>query len=92
MRIESGALSAPSIVLGLFVYTLVVEPMGGFSGIAGAIALGFIVLPVVVRTTDEMLRLVPAQMREHRAWLAKQHCSAERDDDPYERELVVQPH
>ena len=57
-------LSAPSIVLGLFVYTLVVEPMGGFSGFAGAIALGFIVLPVVVRTTDEMLRLVPSQMRE----------------------------
>jgi phosphate transport system permease protein len=57
-------LSAPSIVLGLFVYTLVVQPSGGFSGIAGAIALGFIVLPVVVRTTDEMLRLVPSQMRE----------------------------
>jgi len=57
-------LSAPSIVLGLFVYTLVVEPIGGFSGWAGAIALGFIVLPVVVRTTDEMIRLVPTQMRE----------------------------
>ena len=52
-------LSAPSIVLGLFVYTLVVAPMGGFSGLAGAISLAFIVLPVVVRTTDEMLRLVP---------------------------------
>jgi phosphate transport system permease protein len=57
-------LSAPSIVLGLFVYTLVVAQMGHFSAIAGAIALAFIVLPVVVRTTDEMLRLVPAQMRE----------------------------
>ena len=57
-------LSAPSIVLGLFIYTLVVEPLGGFSGWAGAIALGFIVLPVVVRTTDEMIRLVPSQMRE----------------------------
>ena len=57
-------LSAPSIVLGLFVYTLVVAPMGHFSALAGAIALAFIVLPVVVRTTDEMLRLVPAQMRE----------------------------
>jgi phosphate transport system permease protein len=57
-------LSAPSIVLGLFVYTLVVARMGHFSAIAGAIALAFIVLPVVVRTTDEMLRLVPAQMRE----------------------------
>ena len=58
-------LSAPSIVLGLFVYTLVVQRAGGnFSAIAGAIALAFIVLPVVVRTTDEMLRLVPGQMRE----------------------------
>jgi phosphate transport system permease protein len=57
-------LSAPSIVLGLFIFTLVVQPMGGFSGWAGAIALGFIVLPVVVRTTDEMIRLVPSQMRE----------------------------
>ncbi len=57
-------LSAPSIVLGLFVYTLVVAQMGHFSALAGAIALSFIVLPVVVRTTDEMLRLVPAQMRE----------------------------
>lgn len=57
-------LSAPSIVLGLFVYTLVVAQMGHFSALAGGIALGFIVLPVVVRTTDEMLRLVPTQMRE----------------------------
>lgn len=58
-------LSAPSIVLGLFVYTLVVMQAGGnFSALAGAIALAFIVLPVVVRTTDEMLRLVPTQMRE----------------------------
>ena len=57
-------LSAPSIVLGLFVYTLVVATTGQFSAIAGAIALGFIVLPVVVRTTDDMLRLVPSQMRE----------------------------
>lgn len=59
-------LSAPSIVLGLFVYAVFVMTVarGEFSGIAGAIALAFIVLPVVVRTTDEMLRLVPAQMRE----------------------------
>ncbi|GAB6196048.1 phosphate ABC transporter permease PstA [Lysobacter xanthus] len=57
-------LSAPSIVLGLFIYTLVVARMGHFSALAGAIALAFIVLPVVVRTTDEMLRLVPTQMRE----------------------------
>jgi len=58
-------LSAPSIVLGLFVYTLVVQQAGGsFSAMAGALSLAFIVLPVVVRTTDEMLQLVPAQMRE----------------------------
>ena len=58
-------LSAPSIVLGLFVYTLLIAQFGGgFSAIAGALALAFIVLPVIVRTTDEMLRLVPAQMRE----------------------------
>lgn len=57
-------LSAPSIVLGLFVYTLVVATTGHFSALAGSIALGFIVLPVVVRTTDDMLRLVPSQMRE----------------------------
>ena len=57
-------LSAPSIVLGLFVYTLVVRPSGHFSGWAGSLALALIVLPVVVRTTDEMLRLVPVQMRE----------------------------
>jgi len=57
-------LSAPSIVLGLFIYTIIVRPMESFSAYAGAIALGFIVLPVVVRTTDEMLRLVPTQMRE----------------------------
>ncbi|SEL81771.1 phosphate ABC transporter membrane protein 2, PhoT family [Pseudoxanthomonas sp. GM95] len=56
-------LSAPSIVLGLFVYAMVVSVIG-FSALAGAISLAFIVLPVVVRTTDEMLRLVPPQMRE----------------------------
>lgn len=57
-------LSAPSIVLGLFVYTLVVRPLGHFSALAGGLALALIVLPVVVRTTDEMLRLVPSTMRE----------------------------
>lgn len=57
-------LSAPSIVLGLFVYALVVATTGGFSAFAGALALALIALPVVVRTTDDMLRLVPAQMRE----------------------------
>src|SRR5215468_5719273 len=57
-------LSAPSIVLGLFVYTIVVRSMGHFSAIAGTLALSLIVIPVVVRTTDEMLKLVPAAMRE----------------------------
>jgi phosphate transport system permease protein len=57
-------LSAPSIIIGLFVYELVVRQTGHFSGYAGGIALAFIFLPVVVRTTDEMLRLVPDVMRE----------------------------
>ncbi len=57
-------LSAPSIVIGLFVYTLVVAPMKHFSGLAGAIALAILVIPVIIRTTEDMLRLVPDQMRE----------------------------
>lgn len=57
-------LSAPSIVIGLFVYVLIVKPAGHFSGWAGAVALAMILLPVVVRTSDEALRLVPDQMRE----------------------------
>jgi phosphate transport system permease protein len=57
-------LSAPSIVLGMFVYTLVVLPTGKYSAIAGGIALSLIALPVIVRTSDEMLRLVPGAMRE----------------------------
>jgi phosphate transport system permease protein len=57
-------LSAPSIVIGLFIYVLVVKPAGHFSGFAGALALALILLPVVVRTSDEALRLVPDEMRE----------------------------
>jgi len=57
-------LSAPSIVIGLFVYEMVVVTMGHFSGYAGALALAMILLPVIVRTSDEALRLVPDQMRE----------------------------
>jgi phosphate transport system permease protein len=57
-------LSAPSIVIGLFVYELVVVTQGHFSGYAGAVALAIILLPIVVRTTEESLRLVPDQMRE----------------------------
>ena len=57
-------LSAPSIVIGLFVYTLVVQPSGHFSGWAGGVALALVLLPVVVRTSDETMRLVPATLRE----------------------------
>jgi phosphate transport system permease protein len=57
-------LSAPSIVVGLFVYEIMVAPMGHFSGYAGAVALAVIVIPVVVRTTEDMLTLVPDTMRE----------------------------
>jgi phosphate transport system permease protein len=57
-------LSAPSIVIGLFVYELMVRPMGHFSGIAGAVVLGVLVVPVMVRTTEDMLRLVPNTLRE----------------------------
>jgi len=57
-------LSAPSIVIGLFVYEVMVAPMGHFSGWAGAVALAVIVIPVVVRTTEDMLTLVPNSLRE----------------------------
>lgn len=57
-------LSAPSILIGLFIYELVVQPMGGFSGIAGCLALAVIVIPIVVRTTEDMLHLVPPTLRE----------------------------
>ena len=57
-------LSAPSIVVGLFVYALAVATMGGFSGWAGTLALSLIAIPVIVRTTENMLRLVPASLRE----------------------------
>ncbi|WP_375274811.1 phosphate ABC transporter permease PstA [Methylorubrum thiocyanatum] len=57
-------LSAPSILIGLFVYTLMVRPMGTYSGWAGAVALAIIATPVIVRTTEDMLRLVPGPMRE----------------------------
>ena len=57
-------LSAPSIVLGLFVYAIAVATVGHFSGFAGSLALSLIAIPVVVRTTDNMLRLVPGSLRE----------------------------
>jgi len=57
-------LSAPSIVIGLFIYAAVVVPMGGFSGFAGVLALALLVIPVVIRTTENILRLVPDTLRE----------------------------
>ena len=57
-------LSAPSIIIGLFIYEIMVVPMGHFSGLAGAVALAVIVVPVVVRTTEDMLLFVPGKLRE----------------------------
>ncbi|MEY4317533.1 MAG: hypothetical protein RI902_1341 [Pseudomonadota bacterium] len=57
-------LSAPSIVLGLFVYAIAVATVGNFSGYAGSLALSLIAVPVVMRTTENMLRLVPGSLRE----------------------------
>lgn len=57
-------LSAPSIIIGLFIYGAIVVPMGGFSALAGTLALAVIVVPVVVRTTEDMLGLVPNPLRE----------------------------
>jgi phosphate transport system permease protein len=62
-------LSAPSIVIGLFIYAAVVVPMGKFSGFAGVLALALLVIPVVIRTTENMLRLVPNSLREAAAAL-----------------------
>ena len=57
-------LSAPSILIGLFIFSVLVAPFGGFSGLAGAAALAVIVIPIVVRTTEDMLNLVPVSLRE----------------------------
>lgn len=57
-------MSAPSIVIGAFVYAIVVAPMGHFSGWAGSIALTIIMIPIILRTTDDMLQLVPSTLRE----------------------------
>ena len=70
--INDVLLSAPSIVIGLFVYTIVVARMGHFSALSGAIALGIIAMPVIVRTTEDMLRLVPKSLREGSAALGAQ--------------------
>jgi phosphate transport system permease protein len=70
--INDVLLSAPSIVIGLFVYTLMVVPMGHFSALAGAVSLGIIVIPVTVRTAEDMLRLIPQSMRHGSAALGAQ--------------------
>lgn len=67
--INDVLLSAPSIVIGVFVYEVMVVPMGNFSGWSGGVALAIIVIPVVVRTTEDMMRLVPDTMREAAAAL-----------------------
>ena len=67
--INDVLLSAPSIILGVFVYEIVVVPTGHFSGWAGALALAFIALPIIVRTTEDMMKLVPNAVREAAAAL-----------------------
>ena len=62
--INDVLLSAPSIIIGLFVYELIVVPMGNFSAISGAVALAIIAMPVIVRTTEDMLNLVPQGMKD----------------------------
>jgi phosphate transport system permease protein len=70
--INDVQLSAPSIIIGMFVYTVMVARMGHFSALAGAVALGMIALPVMVRTTEDMLNLVPKSMRDGSAALGAQ--------------------
>jgi phosphate transport system permease protein len=67
--INDVLLSAPSIIIGLFVYALLVVPMGHFSAWAGSVALAIIMIPVIVRTTEDMLNLVPSTLREAAAAL-----------------------
>ncbi len=62
--INDVLLSAPSILIGLFVYDIAVRPAGAYSALAGALALAIVILPVVVRSTEDMLRLVPGSLRE----------------------------
>jgi len=77
--INDVLLSAPSIIIGLFVYELMVVPMGHFSGWAGTVALSLIVIPVVLRTTEDMLTLVPDSLREAAAGLGAPKWQVVRD-------------
>ena len=70
--INDVQLSAPSIIIGMFVYTMLVATMGHFSALAGAVALSIIALPVMVRTTEDMMNLVPKSMRDGSAALGAQ--------------------
>ena len=62
--ISDVLLSAPSILIGLFIYGILVQPFGAFSGLAGSVALAVLAIPIIVRTTEDMLRLVPIGLRE----------------------------
>jgi phosphate transport system permease protein len=65
VRFSTDVLSGvPSIVIGLFVYIIMVIPMGHYSGLAGGVAMGILMLPTIIRTTEEMLKLVPGTLRE----------------------------
>jgi phosphate transport system permease protein len=57
-------MSIPSIVVGTFIYAILVKPLGHFSGFAGSVALAIMMIPIIVRTTDDMLRMVPPELRE----------------------------
>ncbi|MDX1804945.1 MAG: phosphate ABC transporter permease PstA [Alcanivorax sp.] len=79
--INDVLLSAPSIIIGLFIYAMMVLPMGHFSGWAGSVALAVLIIPVVIRSTEDMLRLVPGSLREaasalgaHRWWVVVKVC------------------
>jgi phosphate transport system permease protein len=65
LRFSTDVLSGvPSIVIGLFVYVVMVKPMGHYSGLAGGVAMGILMLPTIIRTTEEMIKLVPGTLRE----------------------------
>ena len=65
LRFSTDVLSGvPSIVIGLFAYALIVKPMGHYSGLAGGLAMAILMLPIIIRTTEEMLKLVPHTLRE----------------------------
>jgi len=65
LRFSTDVLSGvPSIVIGLFVYAIMVKPMGHYSGLAGGVAMALVMLPIIIRTTEEMLKLVPGALRE----------------------------